>query len=489
MQRFRSLFVPAVLTTWMLSASGPLAQEPTPLTVIEAGTVHPVSAPPIEDGIVVVRGERILAVGKQGDLQFPPDTTVHRFPTGHVYPGLIDAQTDAFTDATLQRDTSLNGASLIKDGLVWSDARDDHLVEHGITTAYVTVRTGAQVRGQGCIVRPLRTGFEPWPGHEQAALELRMTSGRGSSHPLARQQQFAGIARLFDNLEQYRESREKYQEALEKYRKDFAAYLEHHRKKNGKEAPASGGAAGAQREGESQPAAAQPQATAATKKGEKAEDGKAKKGDGPKRPTFPKKVKVDDQKEALLKVLDGELPLRVEAHRPDELRAALQMQVDKEIPLLVLEQAYGADRLAERIARQGASVVLTDVLPHSLGAPGDRRNPYAKFDPTALPRILDEAGVPFAIASGDARLSPLLPMMAAAAIGRGLSPAAALRAITLTPAEILGIADDTGSLQRGKFADLLVTDGPLFASDSKLLLVIARGRTQHQAQSQTTKPK
>ncbi|MCK5943166.1 MAG: hypothetical protein KAI24_14395, partial [Planctomycetes bacterium] len=106
MQSLRSLLVPALLATWMLHASGPVAQDPgsqapertspprstspTPqneeagqqerrgsgrrrggrrrgLVVIEAGMVHPVSGPPIENGLVVIRGERILAVGQQGD--------------------------------------------------------------------------------------------------------------------------------------------------------------------------------------------------------------------------------------------------------------------------------------------------------------------------------------------------------------------------------------------------------------------------------------
>ncbi|MGK0263897.1 MAG: imidazolonepropionase-like amidohydrolase [Planctomycetota bacterium] len=98
-----------------------------------------------------------------------------------------------------------------------------------------------------------------------------------------------------------------------------------------------------------------------------------------------------------------------------------------------------------------------------------------------MPLKLNVAGVPFAIAGGTARLSAMLPMMAAAAIGSGLSEEAALRAITLTPAEILGIAKDTGSLTRNKFADVIVTDGPLFASDSRVLLVLSKGRTEHKA--------
>ncbi|MFY9344233.1 MAG: amidohydrolase family protein, partial [Planctomycetota bacterium] len=67
-------------------------------------------------------------------------------------------------------------------------------------------------------------------------------------------------------------------------------------------------------------------------------------------------------------------------------------------------------------------------------------------------------------------------------VGRGLPPAAALRAITLTPAEILGVAADTGSLQPGRYGDVVVTDRPLFATDSRILLVLAKGRTEHEVQ-------
>ena len=78
-------------------------------------------------------------------------------------------------------------------------------------------------------------------------------------------------------------------------------------------------------------------------------------------------------------------------------------------------------------------------------------------------------------------MSAMLPMMAAAAIGNGLPEAAALRAITLTPAEILGVAKETGSLTRNKLADVIVTSGPLFASDSRMLLVLSKGRTEYEA--------
>ena len=66
------------------------------------------------------------------------------------------------------------------------------------------------------------------------------------------------------------------------------------------------------------------------------------------------------------------------------------------------------------------------------------------------------------------------------AVAGGLPPAEALRAITLTPAEILGVAKDTGSLQPGKYADVLVTDRPLFQTDSRVLLVLGKGNAEYE---------
>jgi imidazolonepropionase-like amidohydrolase len=86
----------------------------------------------------------------------------------------------------------------------------------------------------------------------------------------------------------------------------------------------------------------------------------------------------------------------------------------------------------------------------------------------------------FAIASGSAHRAAALPLIAAAAVGDGLDADAALRALTLSAAEILGVAKDTGSLQPGKLGDVLVCDRPLFASDSRVLAVFAAGQSQYE---------
>lgn len=485
--------------------------------VIEAGHIHPVSGPTIKGGVVLIRGERIVAVGNKGEVEIPANATTRAFPDGHVYPGLIDASTNAFTDPALAS-TTLDHGLAIADDLQLRHTRDDELAAAGITTIYTAARGG-----QGAIVRPQRTGYAVWAGKENAALQLQMTSGPVPSHPLQRQQQLDGLLRTFDSLEQYEKAKADFDKAIEKYEKDFAEYLAFHKKNEGKAKPAETGKpeeaepterpggrptrgpggrrggppGGNHAEGSEQvdraleqlllalaevpkqdPVKQGPEPTPPAGQNPPAEAGKPaaeKAPSAPKRPTYPKKPAEDPAKEALLRVLAGELPLRVEAHRPEELRAALRFLREKDVPILVLEKAYGAAALASDLAATGALVVLTDVLPNSMP------KLYESFDPQALPAKLQQAGVAFAIATGSARRASLLPSMAAAAVGKGLAADAALRAITLTPAEILGVQKDTGSLQAGKYGDLVVFDRPLFQSDSHVLLVLGRGRTEYEA--------
>ncbi len=516
---------------------GPGQRGRRPTVVIEAGTVHPVSGPAIQNGVVVIRGNRIAAVGKQGEVEIPEGATKRSYPDGHVYPGLVDAQTDAFTDPLLRGDGSLDGGSQLRDDLRPQNPRDDALAAAGITTAYVTVRSPAQVRGQGAIVRPRGEGFEFWPEKEAVALQMRLTNGPSPTHALQRLAQFEAAGKLFEGIDEYRKAKKDWTEALLKYEKDLKEYLEHHEKKQaaGGEAKAGtqpggapateppgsgnrpqrptrqrppeggGGSSDAPSLASEQPAgdaaaveaallaliealAPQDPPPPAPRPGPQGQGPQGRQGPpanapqaqenkdaGPKRPTYPKKPPEDPTKEALLRVLDGELALRIEAHRADEVRAALAMQKKHGIPLLVVEQAYGAAAAAATVAEQGAMVVLTEVLP------GRQQKVYEGLDPAATAAALQAAGAPFAIASGSARRAASLPLMAATAVAAGLDESAALRAITLTPAEILGVAKDTGSLTAGKYADVLVTDRPLLASDSRVLLVLSQGRTEFEA--------
>ena len=73
-------------------------------------------------------------------------------------------------------------------------------------------------------------------------------------------------------------------------------------------------------------------------------------------------------------------------------------------------------------------------------------------------------------------------------IDAGLSPEAALRALTLSPAEIFGVADVLGSIEKGKIANLVVTDGDLFDKKTKVKIVFVDGRKFEVREPRPTDP-
>ena len=91
------------------------------------------------------------------------------------------------------------------------------------------------------------------------------------------------------------------------------------------------------------------------------------------------------------------------------------------------------------------------------------------------PAALAKAGVKFALYSGGITTPKDILKAAKKSIDAGLAPDAALRALTLSPAEIFGVADRLGSIENGKIANLVVTDGDLFEEKTKIKLVFVDG--------------
>jgi hypothetical protein len=95
---------------------------------------------------------------------------------------------------------------------------------------------------------------------------------------------------------------------------------------------------------------------------------------------------------------------------------------------------------------------------------------------TSSPAALAKAGVPFAFYSGGITSPKDILKAAKKSIDAGLAPDAALRALTLTPAEIYRVADRLGSIEKGKIADLVVTDGDLFDEKTKIQFIFVDGK-------------
>jgi imidazolonepropionase-like amidohydrolase len=160
---------------------------------------------------------------------------------------------------------------------------------------------------------------------------------------------------------------------------------------------------------------------------------------------------------ALQALLDGSRPFLVRVHRASDISTAIRLAAEYDLDLIVLGGTE-AWMVADELSAADASVVLDSLA--SLPANFEQLN--ARLD---APSILSQAGVRFAIGGDGANQNHNarnITQSAGIAVANGLPWDEALRAITLAPAEIYGVADRIGSLEAGKRADLVIwNDDPL----------------------------
>ncbi len=171
--------------------------------------------------------------------------------------------------------------------------------------------------------------------------------------------------------------------------------------------------------------------------------------------------------EALLPVLRGEVPLIAVANRRSDIETALRLAREYQLKLILSGAAEGW-QVADEIARAGVPALVEplDNIP-SYDALGIR------YENAAL---LAKAGVHVALLEADSHNARNLRQQAGNAVSYGLPWDQALRAVTLTPAEIFGVADRYGSLEVGKVANVVVWSGDPFELATRAEHVLIRGR-------------
>ncbi|MEX2400287.1 MAG: amidohydrolase family protein [Rhodothermales bacterium] len=174
--------------------------------------------------------------------------------------------------------------------------------------------------------------------------------------------------------------------------------------------------------------------------------------------------------EALQPVLEGTMPLIVRAHRPSDILAVLELAREFGVRPVILGGSE-AWTVADRLAEAGVPVILKPLT----SLPGDFEQLGARFDNAT---ILHAAGVPIAFTTFDNYRANEITQEAGNAVRFGLPWDAALRAITLAPAEIYGIADGYGSIEPGKVANLVVWSGDPLELSTWPDAVVIRGRVQ-----------
>jgi imidazolonepropionase-like amidohydrolase len=170
--------------------------------------------------------------------------------------------------------------------------------------------------------------------------------------------------------------------------------------------------------------------------------------------------------EALAPVVRGELPVLVFANRAREIRNAVEF-CDKHNLRMILAGGEEAYKVKDLLRSKSVPVILRPVL----SLPLDEDDPYDRL--LSQPAELAAAGVKFAFASFDNSFARRLGQNAANAVAHGLPYDEALKAVTLYPAQIFGLADQIGTLEQGKLANVIVTNGdPLeLTTDVKYLFI------------------
>lgn len=178
--------------------------------------------------------------------------------------------------------------------------------------------------------------------------------------------------------------------------------------------------------------------------------------------------KPDLKMEAMLPVLEGKLPVMIAASREREIKEAVDWAT-KEKLTIVLANVRRAGKMTEELAKRKIPVILGSTFT----TPLEDDDPYD--EPFTLPGELHRAGVKIAFASFGTQFARNLPYQASQAVPFGLPYEEALKAVTLNAAEIWGVGDQYGSIEKGKWADLIVTDGDPLEVKTTVRMMFVKG--------------
>ncbi len=460
-----------------------VADNNAPLTAVVGGTVHPVSGPEIANGVVVMQGGKIRAVGG-ADTLVPPGATVITATGLHVYPGMIDADTElglteiesirATNDSREMGDFNPELRALI------AVNPDSELIPvaraNGILTA-ITAPSGGVMSGMGALIN-----LDGWTWEDMA---VTPTSGLYLNYPAS------GPRRFRETSHRCEETAGSPDDALAAdpaFRSGafvpagshdtdalrFGLYPE----------TTQGTVAAPQQQTAPPPApGAAPPVSSVTDSALRRRQRTSDRTSDPVAPPAADEAlrplnnffdearryqtavgaqgkpgaqvlrDRDPRFEAMASVIGGaNIPVWVRADREKDIRGAIAWAKKNNVKIVIVG-AQEADKCADLLAREHVPVVLGPVL--SLPARWD--SPYD--DPYSLPARLAKAGVTFCLSTGGGADVRRLPYQAAMASAFGLPRDEALKAITLYPAQIAGVADRLGSLEPGKDANLLITTG------------------------------
>jgi len=414
----------------LLAAGALLAPEAAAQKLaIKAGRVITRAGPDIENGVIVIDGGRIKAVG--ADVEIPWDATVIDAADMTAFPGFIDAYTYRGMDRP-NENIDVAPFLSVRDSIDPVNFYFEDALRWGVTTTNVQQGSECVIAGQGLVVRPYGMTVEAMTVKTNAGIVLSAAPKRGKS----RATQAQALREAFDELRRH----------LEELVQD---------KRDGNDR--------ARRE-----ALFQGRDPEELDKAGVAMQGSAWTVDGLE---LVPRAEVDEKLEPLLELVEGKLPAFFTCESALDVHRALEIARDNgflaRTTLVLTPACYKA---ADVIAEAGVPAVLIGSLVYT------ERDPITGEETeTFVPGEYAEKGVRFALsATGVSALS--LGNHAALSVGYGLTREQALEAVTTTPAEILGLGDRLGTLEPGHDGNVVLFSGDPLSITSFVERVVLDGR-------------
>lgn len=191
------------------------------------------------------------------------------------------------------------------------------------------------------------------------------------------------------------------------------------------------------------------------------------------------KPECDIKLEALLKVLNKEIPIKAHAHRADDILTAIRIAKEFDIRITI-EHCTEGHLVKDILFEEGIPAIVGPLL-------SDRSKVELRNLSVKTPGLLTRSGVKTAIMT-DHPCVPVqyLSLSAALAVREGMNEEDALKAITINAAELTEIGDRVGSLEPGKDADVIIMDGPPLEIKSRVVTTIINGQVVYERKADET---
>ena len=400
--RMKNVWRVALLLTCACSLSlGQTQPAPSQPIVLKGGKLLTITHGVIPNGVLVIEGGKITAVGPAGSTKAPANAKVIDVTGMTVYPGLIDSETTlGLTEISSDQSTNdlVETSDEIMPHMHVYDAfhAESELIPvtrlNGITNAIVAPASRDTMPGQDSFIQLYGRDAQEMLTVKDIAMPLNFTGQQrrsggpdasGRTFPTTRMGMAAQIRQAFLDAQDY---------------------------------------------------------------GHKLTEWEAKKGQ-----KDAKEPKRDLKLEALLPYLDGKKTVVLKSEEASDLITALNLA--KEFKLkIVLDGATHSEKILDMIAALKVPVILGEIY--------DQPKDDQRYDAVyRIPAELQQRGVKIAFASHDSHQVRNLPYAAGFAVGYGLPWEEAMKALTINPAEIWGVADRLGSLEAGKQANVVVANG------------------------------